>query len=68
MRRDPDPPLAEDPDLQAYTQQPVENYGLAMLTAMGFTKERGIGQRKSGLTEPLVLKARPRGLGLGAEQ
>ncbi len=36
---------------------------------MGFTPERGIGHnRKNALTEPLILKPRPRGLGLGAEQ
>lgn len=36
---------------------------------MGYTKERGIGQHsKNALSEPLVLKSRPRGLGLGAER
>jgi len=36
---------------------------------MGFTPERGIGHnKKNALSEPLVLKPRPRGLGLGAEQ
>jgi hypothetical protein len=40
-----------------------------MLQSMGFTPERGIGHnKKNALSEPLVLKSRPRGLGLGAEQ
>jgi len=34
---------------------------------MGYTPTRGIGKnQKNALSEPLVLKPRPRGLGLGA--
>lgn len=36
---------------------------------MGFTKDKGIGKnKKNALEEVLVLKPRPKGQGLGAEQ
>lgn len=60
---------AEAPDLQAYEGKPVENFGISMLQSMGFTPERGIGHnKKNALNDLLILKPRPRGLGLGAEQ
>ena len=60
--------LAPDLTPQSYAQKPVDNFGLSLLQSMGYTADRGIGRnQKNALSEPLVLKARPRGLGLGAE-
>ena len=34
---------------------------------MGFSENKGIGKRNNKPTEILILKARPKGLGLGAQ-
>jgi hypothetical protein len=40
---------------------------MQMLEAMGYTKEKGIGRnQKTALSDVVVLKPRPKGLGLGA--
>ena len=59
--------LAEDVGFEVYSQVPIEGFGLQLMEAMGFTADRGIGRsNRGGMQEPLVLKARPKGLGLGA--
>jgi len=40
---------------------------MSLLQSMGFTEEKGIGKnKKNALEDLLILKSRPRGLGLGA--
>jgi len=40
---------------------------MSLLQSMGFTEEKGIGKNKqNALADLLILKPRPRGLGLGA--
>jgi len=52
---------AENPTMEDYEKVPVEEFGLAMLRGMGFKPE------DAKKIEPLEVKIRPKGLGLGAE-
>lgn len=52
---------AENPTLDDYSKVPVEEFGMALLRGMGFRPE----ERKT--VEPIEVKIRPKGLGLGAE-
>jgi hypothetical protein len=60
---------AEDMDLNAYAETPIHSFGMNMMKMMGFSEERGIGGKnhKNALQEIVVLKPRPKGLGLGAD-
>lgn len=60
--------LADEPNLEDYAHKPVQNYGMSLLRGMGFDESKGIGKRKANqLSDIFVLKPRPKGLGLGAE-
>jgi hypothetical protein len=57
------------PEDDVYLERPIENYGLSLLEGMGFSQDKGIGKnKKNALDQVLILKARPKGQGLGAEQ
>jgi len=58
----------EESTLDDYDRVPIEQFGLAMLRGMGWSKTGGIGltnQKAVDMKEPQV---RPKGLGLGAER
>ena len=60
--------LADQPDLHVYAEKPIENYGISLLKGMGFDENKGLGKnRNQKPTQILLLKPRPKGLGLGAE-
>ena len=59
--------LADAPNLETYQSNPVENFGLSLLKNMGFDEKEGIGKNNKKSTSILILKPRPKGLGLGAE-
>lgn len=50
-----------------YERVPIEKYGAAMLRGMGWTSGAAIGKTNAGLFNPIDVKVRPKGLGLGAE-
>ena len=51
----------DNPTLDDYSKVPVEEFGMALLRGMGFRPE------ESKTVEPIEVKVRPKGLGLGAE-
>ena len=51
----------DDPTMDDYSKVPIEEYGMALLRGMGFKPE------ESKSIEPIEVKIRPKGLGLGAE-
>ncbi|BFZ00176.1 hypothetical protein BsWGS_03215 [Bradybaena similaris] len=50
-----------------YQQIPIEQFGLAMLRGMGWSKDRGVG-KNARVTAPVQAHIRPKGLGLGADR
>lgn len=60
--------IADDVDIASYTQTPIYSFGTNMMKMMGFTEDKGMGKnQKNALSEIVVLKPRPKGLGLGAD-
>eukprot|EP00049_Salpingoeca_infusionum_P019611 m.362684 g.362684 ORF g.362684 m.362684 type:complete len:331 (+) comp20750_c0_seq1:133-1125(+) len=57
---------AEDATDDAYASVPVEAFGAALLRGMGWKTGEAIGLTNKGIVEPIIAKARPKGLGLGA--
>lgn len=51
----------DNPTMDDYSKVPVEEYGMALLRGMGFKPE------ENKAIEPIEVKIRPKGLGLGAE-
>lgn len=56
-----------EPSEADYQQIPIEQFGLAMLRGMGWSKDRGVG-KKARVTAPVQAHMRPKGLGLGADR
>ncbi|CAG5123166.1 unnamed protein product [Candidula unifasciata] len=57
----------QEPSEADYQQVPIEQFGLAMLRGMGWSKDKGIG-KNSKVTVPVEAHIRPKGLGLGADR
>lgn len=55
----------EDPD---YEKIPLHEFGAAFLRGYGWKQDGGIGKTNRRVVPLQVTKARPKGLGLGAEQ
>jgi len=53
-------------NLVDYERVPIEEFGMAMLRGMGWTKKDGIGLTNKQHIEMIEPKLRPKGLGLGA--
>jgi len=59
---------AEESSLDDYERIPIEQFGLAMLRGMGWSKSEGIGLSNKKVVDTVEPQIRPRGLGLGAER
>ncbi|RWS19229.1 G patch domain and KOW motifs-containing protein-like protein [Leptotrombidium deliense] len=58
---------AEEPCVSDYEKVPVEEFGLAMLRGMGWKPGAGVG-KNGKVVQPVEVKIRAKGLGLGAER
>ncbi|GJP31813.1 hypothetical protein CLOM_g19214 [Closterium sp. NIES-68] len=58
--------LPDEANLDAYESMPVEDFGVALLTGMGWQKGKPIGRNAKGLAEPVEFVPRQGRLGLGA--
>ncbi|KAH6588275.1 hypothetical protein BASA50_010826 [Batrachochytrium salamandrivorans] len=52
--------------LDDYKRVPIDHFGEAMLRGMGWADGKAVGKSQKGLLAPVVVKARPHLLGLGA--
>ncbi|CAI5984857.1 unnamed protein product [Closterium sp. NIES-64] len=58
--------LPDESNLDDYESMPVEDFGVALLTGMGWQKGKPIGRNAKGLAEPVEFVPRQGRLGLGA--
>ncbi|CAI5469527.1 unnamed protein product [Closterium sp. Yama58-4] len=58
--------LPDEANLDDYESMPVEDFGVALLTGMGWQKGKPIGRNAKGLAEPVEFVPRQGRLGLGA--
>ncbi|XP_022692602.1 G patch domain and KOW motifs-containing protein-like isoform X1 [Varroa jacobsoni] len=58
----------ENPIDPSYEEMPIEEFGMALLRGMGKKSKGGHDGRSSVAVQPIEVKIRPKGLGLGAEQ
>jgi len=58
----------EESTLDDYERVPIEEFGLAMLRGMGWTKTEGIGLKNKKVVDMREPQLRQKGLGLGAER
>ncbi|RKO93396.1 hypothetical protein BDK51DRAFT_30178 [Blyttiomyces helicus] len=56
----------DESTLDDYERIPIEQFGSALLRGMGWETGKPIGKNPNGLVEPVIFKARPQLLGLGA--
>lgn len=59
--------LADETIIPAPEEAPKYPKAMPILQSMGFKGTGGLGKNEQGVAEPIVVKERPKGLGLGTD-